>query len=425
MTLGALLDLGLDESAFRSELSKLGLEGYEIIIEKKDKYGITGTDVAVRLTEGSQDEHHICHKYYDNNGQHHHHEHHGHQNNNHHEDHKHHFGHLPHRNLHDIEHIIDSSLLNERVKAFSRKVFERLAEAEAKVHNKDISEIHFHEVGAVDSIVDIAGTAICLDMLGVWNVRSSILHDGSGFIECAHGLLPVPVPAVAELVAGTNAVIAQRDIPTELITPTGAALITSLSSGFGPMPEMSIVKTGYGFGKRETGHPNMLRVFLGECQDECLEKYSEECPGLIMEKLSVLETNIDNMNPEILGYAMEKLFEAGAPDVFYTPIYMKKNRPAVKLTVLSKPVDDGKLMEIILTETSTLGIRKYSIDRYCMNREIITVSTAYGNVRVKAAWADAGKKYAPEYEDLKKIARDRNIPLRTVYDAVIQRLLEL
>lgn len=412
MTLGALLDLGIDGELFKSELNKLNLEGYDIVIGKRMRNGIVGTDVQV-IVEGESNADQTgadwdkSHNSYDHSHDNHAHDHHCH-------DHSQHYsyaGHKqPERNLESIEIIIDSSSLNKKVKDFSKKVFREIAAAEAKVHNKDVGSIYFHEVGAVDSIIDIVGTAICIDLLGVERIFSSPLHDGKGFIQCQHGLLPVPVPAVMEMLSGSNIPLITEDVNTELVTPTGMALIKCMASSFGKMPAVTIDRIGYGMGKRETGGFNALRVVMGSLFEE----------DRLMEEIAVFETNIDDMSPEIMGFAMEKLLENGALDVFYTPIYMKKSRPAVMLTVLAKKEDEEKIIDILFRETSTLGVRRNIIKRQCMDREIVKVDTRFGEVRVKVASKGDIKKLAPEYEDCKEIARRTGEPLKSIYHIVYE-----
>lgn len=398
MTLAALMDLGVDEQSFRRDLDKFKLEGYKLAISKSIKNGITGMDVNVILTNDEEEDHHDHSPHEDNNV--------------HNSDHD--RGHsLDHhaRNLRDIEALIDESDISQGVKDFSKKVFREIATAEAKVHDKDIYEVHFHEVGAVDSIVDIVGTAICLDLLEVDRVYASKLHDGHGFIKCQHGTIPVPVPAVMEMLSGSGIPLIQTDINTELVTPTGMGIIKCLSLGFGSMPQMFIDRVGYGMGKRETGGFNALRLVLGT-----MDEPDKDTPDEIV----LLETNIDDMNGEALGYTMEQLFENGALDVFYTPIFMKKNRPAVMLTVIARIKDEEKLADMILRETTTLGIRRSSFKRYCMNREIIKVSTVFGDVRVKVASRNGFTKYAPEYEDCRNIARKTGKTFIEVYNVVLK-----
>lgn len=381
MILGALLDLGIDVGIFKRELAGLNLDGFDIAVEKKVINSIAVTDVNVIVKEE-------C---------------------NHHTGHHHHCE----RNLADIEKIIDESSLKDNVKRLSKKIFSEIARAEAKVHNKSIEDVHFHEVGAIDSIVDIVGTAICLDLLKVDKIYSSPMHDGTGFIECQHGKLPVPVPAVLEMLKESNIPYITEDVNTELLTPTGLGIIKCVASKFGPMPPMTIEKVGYGAGKRQTGHFNALRCILGNAKEK--EKIDDE--------ICMLETNIDDMNPEILGYVMNRLFENGALDVFYTPVYMKKNRPGVLLTVLTDKEHEEKLVDIILTETTTLGIRKTTAQRYVLEREIKHVNTEFGKIRVKESSFGDYKKYSPEFEDCKKVAQELKIPLSKVYDAVNKAIL--
>lgn len=307
--------------------------------------------------------------------------------------------------------LIDISDLKSNVKEFSKKVFREIARAEAIVHNKNIDEVHFHEVGAVDSIVDIVGTAICLDMLDIDKVYSSPLHDGTGFIDCQHGRLPVPVPAVLEMLTNGNIPYITEDINTELITPTGIGIIKCLAEGFGSMPQVTVNRVGYGSGKRDTGRLNALRCILGTMTKT----------GNTNDEIVVLETNIDDMNAEILGFVMDKLFELGALDVFYTPVYMKKNRPGVLLTVLCEKTCEQVIVDTILKETSTLGIRKTIAERYKMDRETIKVDTEFGEIRVKVSSTGDFRKFAPEYEDCRKIAVSRDIPLWKVYNAVYEK----
>ncbi|QNU65910.1 nickel pincer cofactor biosynthesis protein LarC [Ruminiclostridium herbifermentans] len=437
MTLGALLDLGLEQDVFLNELKKLNLTGYSIEIRKVVKNGISGTDVVVILDD-EESGHMHCHenedhkaiefidyeKVYENqfinnnensNGCHHEKTHsHSHiekcsgQTHSH----SHHSHSQPERNLADIENIINMSDLKPRVKAMSTKIFRELARAEAKVHGKGINEIHFHEVGAVDSIVDIIGACICIDMLGVERIYASELHDGKGFVKCAHGLMPVPVPAVMEMLCESNIPLVTEDVPCEMVTPTGMAILKVTCSSFGKMPPLSIERTGYGMGKRDTGRFNALRAVVGTLYEH------DSIPN---DEISILETNIDNMSPEILGYTMEKLFDSGALDVYYTPIYMKKSRPSVVLTVLAKCGDEKKFTDIIFKETSTLGVRISHSQRYCMNRELVKVDTQYGAVRVKVASSDDIMKFAPEYEDCKNIAMKTGMPINKVYELVSEK----
>lgn len=428
MTLGALLDLGIDPDLFRRELNKLNLAEFEIRIVPKIQKGIAGTDVAVILTtepvlpapalQGAPEHGHDHPEEGDHAHSHDGHIHHHDQQPDHHHGHEHspqsgQAHHPSERNLGDIEGIIDRSDLSRTVKDFSKKVFREIAAAEAKVHQKAIREVHFHEVGAVDSIVDIVGTAICLELLGVERVYSSALHDGSGTIACRHGIIPVPVPAVMEMLSGSGIPFITEDVGTELVTPTGMGLIKCLAVEYGAMPPLRVTKAGYGMGKRETGRLNALRIVLGDLWD------APGAPRENVPEIVVLETNIDDMSPEILGYTAEKLMQQGARDVFYAPVYMKKNRPAYLLTVLADQAKEAALVAIILRETSTFGIRRSVVQRYCMDREIVRVAAAGGEVRVKIGFKDGIRKAAPEYEDCKALADQTGLPLRTVYEMAL------
>ncbi|HEY9060158.1 MAG TPA: nickel pincer cofactor biosynthesis protein LarC [Pseudobacteroides sp.] len=435
MTVGALLDLGIDKELFLEELRKLNLGGCEVLIEKTTRQGIAGTDFNVIVNEEyddlvkrmeqkghlqtemslkhDQDHSHDVGHNNNNDGNHNHHHDHDHD---HHHDHSqdnsHHHEHG--RNLLDIEALIDASILKQSIKSISKKVFREIARAEAKVHNKSINEIHFHEVGAVDSIVDIVGTSICLDLLGVKEVYCSPLHDGQGFIECAHGIIPVPVPAVMEILANSQIPLVIEDVKTELITPTGAGIVKTLCRNFGSMPVMIIDKVGYGFGKRETGRLNALRVVLGTILSH----------DSLMEDMVLLETNIDDTTSEILGFTMEKLLEHGAADVYYTSIYMKKNRPAYMLSVLCKKQLEEKMADIILRETSTIGVRRSVVKRHVMDREVVKINTGFGDVRVKISTRGNVKKVTPEYEDCKDIALKTGMPLIAVYEQVNRHMAQ-
>ena len=301
MTLGALTEIVGDENYLINELKKLNIGGYKIEISKKVKNGITGTYVDVIL-ENEQHEHHHS-KQHEHDEQH---------NNEHHHE---------HRNLYDVEQIIDNSSIDEKSKELAKKIFMRVAKAESKVHNKPLEEVHFHEVGAIDSIVDIVGTAILINKINPDKIISSIVNDGYGFIECAHGTMSVPVPATSEIFASSNVKFRQIDIDTELITPTGAAIIAELSTEFTTLPSMTVEKIGWGAGYKDLKIPNVLKVYYGEM--------NEQNDGIV-----VMETNIDDCSGEILGYTSEKLFKNGALDVFYTPIFMKKKRTAYHKTVI-------------------------------------------------------------------------------------------
>lgn len=371
MVLGALVDLGLDPVALGEKLAALGLEGeFELEVNGVNRSGITGTHVQVVLS--------------DSEGQH------------------------AHRHFSEIKDIIESSALPPMVKKKAVDIFRNLALAEASVHGVEMEEIHFHEVGAVDAIVDIVGSVLGLEMLGIDKIYASSLHTGTGFVDCEHGRIPVPAPATVELLAGVP--VYSRGIEAELVTPTGAAIISTLAEDFGPRPQMKIEKTGYGAGSRELEIPNFLRVHLGQV----------EVAGGGGDRVSMVECNIDDMQPEIYEYVMERLFAAGALDVFLTPLQMKKNRPGIKLSVLVENVRLDEIVDIILTETTTLGVRIFEdLKRVCLQREIDEVSTPWGDVRIKLACkGEEVVNVAPEYEDCRDIARGEGLPLKEVYERV-------
>ena len=380
MTLGALLEIVGDEKYLLEELKKLNVDGYKIEISKQVKNGITGTYVDVILENE-------CH--------HHHHEH------DHDHDHEHHHHH-EHRNLYDVNTIIDNSSLDENTKALTKRIFLRVAKAESKVHNKPLDEVHFHEVGAIDSIVDIVGTAILINKINPEKIIASVVNDGYGFIECAHGTMAVPVPATSEIFAASNVKFRQIDIDTELVTPTGAAIIAELAEDFVTLPAMVTKKIGWGTGSKDLKIPNVLKVYYGEIQEQ-------------NENLVVMETNIDDCSGEILGYTSEKLFENGALDVFYTPIFMKKNRPAYRLSVACRKEDMFKLQNIIFKETTTIGIRYRFEGRTELGREFVEIDTKYGRIKAKKVTYNGETYVYPEYESMKKIAEENNIPLKELY----------
>jgi len=366
MILGALLDAGMDLDHLKHELAKLKLTGYTIQSKKSDKGGISATKFDVRVT----------------------HDHH-------------------HRNLKDIVQIIDKSRLTDLVKDISKKIFTRLAHAEAKVHRVSVNKIHFHEVGAVDAIVDIVGAVIGFQALGIDEIQASRLHLGSGTVECAHGILPVPPPAVAELVKGIP--VYSTAVEGELVTPTGAAILTTLCKHFGPIPSMQIEKTGYGAGSKSLSIPNVLRVLIGESES-----------GENENTVQLIETNIDDMNPQFYEHVMELLFEAGAKDVFLTPVIMKKNRPGIVLSVIALPDTVDGLTELLFRETTTLGVRISEVKkRMVLKREIVTVQTRWGKVRVKVRSFDGSKQSAmPEYDDAKRIAAKFRLPIGEVVESI-------
>ena len=373
--LGALIDAGADINELKSQLALLGISEYELITQKVVKYGLSATDVEVDI------KHH------------------------HHEEHNHHHG----RTYTEIAEIIKSSGLNDRTKERAISIFTRLGVAEAKIHNCTIDEIHFHEVGAVDAIVDIVGTCICMELLDIDKVYCGYIPTFYGTVKCAHGTIPLPAPATAELLKGAK--WKTVGIEGELVTPTGAAIASALSENFGKMPSMTIKSIGYGSGKKDFGMPNLLRVIIGET-DDCSCKY--------MPEVTVIETNIDDLNPQIYEVVMERLLKAGALDVYITPIQMKKNRPAILLTVLSKEETVKELCNIVFEETSTIGIRLDKKKRICMPREFVAVSTKYGEIKIKVIKQDNKIINAqPEYEDCKSAAAKHSVPVKMVHDAAV------
>ena len=407
MTLAALIEIIGDENYLIEELKKLHIDGYTIDISKKVKNGITGTHVDVILTHQHEHSHtheeHIHHHDHIHEDHIHHHEHdeeHLHENDHEH-GHEHH--HHEHRNLHDVCEIIDNSDIDEESKDLAKRIFMRVAKAESKVHNKPLYEVHFHEVGAIDSIVDIVGTAILINKIRPDKIISSVVNDGHGFIECAHGTMAVPVPATSEIFANSNVEFRQIDIDTELVTPTGAAIIAELSSEFTTLPAMKIKKIGWGAGTKDLKIPNVLKVYYGEMQEQ-------------NQKIVVMETNIDDCSGEILGYTEDLLFQNGALDVFYTPIFMKKNRPAYRLTVVCKEPDIQKLQNIIFKETTTIGIRYRYEYRTELEREPITINTKYGTLQAKKVVNNGETYIYPEYESVKELAEKNHIPLKEIYN---------
>jgi uncharacterized protein (TIGR00299 family) protein len=409
MHLGALLDLGIDKEYLIQELSKLNLnDEYELQIKKDIKKGISGTKVDVILKK-QQEFQQQGHKHVHSHGEHAHiHAQEETQSPHLHAEHIEH--HHAHRNLKDIENIINVSGLSNKVKELSLHMFMKVAEAEAKVHGKSLYEVHFHEVGATDSIIDIVGAAICLDYLKVDKIMASSVQVGGGFVNCAHGIIPIPAPATVEILQG--APIKSGIVPFETTTPTGAAILAANVEAFTDKMDFSIKKIGYGIGHRDLDIPNVLRVYLGgeEIDEEREDQY-------------ILETNIDDMNPEFYGYIEEKLFEQGALDVFKTAIFMKKGRAAIKLSILVNEKREKDVLGVVFKETTSIGIRKYKVEKIMLPRDFIQVKTQYGDVTVKNSYYEGEKvKYKPEYEDCKKIASERNIPIARVYSEVYKMI---
>lgn len=372
MILGGLVSLGVDALELERELRTVAPAGFDLRIEKVDRSGIAATHVTVEVP----DEKH-------------------------------------HRHLSDIERIIDASRVSDTVKKRSKAIFARLAAAEAKVHGIDIKRVHFHEVGAMDAIVDIVGSCIGFEMLGIERFVCSKIHAGSGFVEMAHGKFPVPPPAVTELLA--HIPFYSTEISGELATPTGVAIVTTVCERHVADVELSVERVGYGAGTRTYDNfPNALRLMVGESRSTR--------PGNV-DQLVLLETNIDDLSPQVMGFVMDRAFELGALDCWFTPIQMKKNRPAVMLSVLCARSSRSALTEMIYRETSTLGIRVREVERECLDREIVRVQTEFGAVDVKIGRLQGAVVNAmPEYEQVKQLALENGVAFRIVRDAALTAL---
>lgn len=369
MILGAVVSAGVDPRALINQLELLGVSGWEVNFEKVDRSGISATYARVRTA----------------------HEH-------------------AHRHLSDVLKIINASGLTDGVKDRAVRIFSLLAEAEARVHNQPIERIHFHEVGAIDAIIDVCGAAIGFELLGIKRFISSPLRVGSGMTEMAHGRFPIPPPAVAELLKGKP--IYAGDIEGEFVTPTGAAIISAVCQSFGPVPPMSIEATGYGAGSRNhEKFPNALRVFVGKTEDVTVPAD---------ETLLMIETNIDDSSPQVVGYVMDRAFELGALDCYVTHSQMKKNRPGLLLSVLCRTEEREKFLQMIFAETTTIGARSYEVTRRALARETVRVETQFGPIDVKVAYLNDGNSAVnvmPEFEQCRTAAKKAAVPLREVQDA--------
>ena len=371
MNLGAMLDLGIKKSYLTGELKKLNLEGWKLEITKDQRHGITGTRVTVVTTKTEKSNRHLS----------------------------------------DIEKIINSSGLDNKTKELSRKIFMKLAVAEAAVHDIPLEKVHFHEVGAIDAIIDIVGAAICFNALNVDAVFVSTLELGGGFAECIHGRLPVPAPATVAILKGIP--VKHGGVDFEATTPTGASILATLGTHFYPLPVFKTEKIGYGIGHKEHPDiPNMLRVHLGETVD--VQKGHDAL---------LLECNIDDMNPEFYEYISEQLFKAGASDVFISNIIMKKGRPGNMLNVICEKGSEDTLKEIIFRESTTTGLRCFPFRKDTLERKFIKTRTIYGNVTIKYSYYK-GKEVSckPEFEDCRKIANEKRIPVKEVYNKIMASL---
>ncbi|MEN6486567.1 MAG: nickel pincer cofactor biosynthesis protein LarC [Syntrophobacteraceae bacterium] len=366
MILGALLDLGLSEKVLVEALAKIPVKGYGVLVTREKRGSIGGTRIVFEIGHGHA------------------------------------------RSYRDIREIVGNCGLEERVRTRSLDVFDRLARAEGRVHQVPPEEVHFHEVGALDSILDIVGAVFAVEHLGIGKIVASPLPTGRGFVKTHHGTMPVPAPATTILLEGVP--VYDNGVERELVTPTGAALLATLADSFGPLPDMTLEGTGYGVGSHPASDPpNLLRVMVGTAR-----------PPLLRKTLLLLETNIDDMNPEIYNYVLEELFSLGVLDVNFVPVQMKKNRPAVLLRVLLEPGLRAAVTDLLFRETTTLGVRFQEVERVELPREAATLQTPYGPCRVKRVWTpDGEERSVPEFEECRRIARERGVPIRKVYEEIL------
>lgn len=366
MILGAMVAAGVDPNALREQLARLNVEGFNLDFETVNRAGLSATYARVETV----------------------HEH-------------------KHRHLSDIRKIINESGVAAAAKDLAVRIFTRLAEAEARVHNEPVEKIHFHEVGALDAIVDVVGAAICFDLLKIDRFVSSPLHVGSGMVEMAHGRFPVPPPAVTELLSGVP--FYSGEIKGELLTPTGAAIITTVCKEFGPIPRIKTERTGYGAGTRQYDNfPNVLRVLVGETESD----------DSASERLWMIETNLDDASPQIIGHVMDRVFDLGALDCYFTPVQMKKNRPGVLLSVLCAADRKEAVLKLLFEETTTLGVRSYEVERRALRRSVVQVETQYGPIDVKVAHLNGRVvNEMPEFEQCRQAAIRVGVPLKVVEEA--------
>ena len=371
MTLGAFIDIGVPLSWLKDSLEKLPLKDFDLSVESISRSGIKAQSVHVLTKNTSKSRHYA-----------------------------------------EIKALIQNSPLPQNAKEKSLEIFERLATAEAEIHGQPKEKVHFHELGGIDAIVDIVGSALCLEYLGIKKVIASRIPLGTGFVSCQHGTLPVPAPATLSILKGVP--VYGTEIPYELVTPTGAAIIVSIADSFEEIPDIIVEKTGYGAGKRDLKTiPNLLRIIIGT-QANHISDYQKD-------RISVVETCIDDMNPEFFGFIMDRLFEEGALDVYLIPVFMKKNRPGTMIQVLCMEDRKKSIINRILSETTSLGVRYYDVQRFKLVRENITIKTSYGDVQIKRIKNPNGPvQLVPEYEVCKKIAIEKGIPLKTVYDTIIK-----
>ena len=401
MILGAFVDAGLEIHLLKTELEKLHLHGYELSSEKVKRAGIAGTKVYVNIPKRHEHSHtagHTSTPFTPASGGHVH-------------EHSPAAGHTHHLTFPDIRSIIEESQLHQQIKDNGVKIFHRLATVEAEIHGTSLEDVHFHEVGAIDSIVDIVGAAIGLHLLGIEKLYFSPVPTGSGYVKCEHGVLPVPAPATAGLLK--NQLLKSVAIEKELTTPTGAAIVTTLGKGLKTLPEMKVLTIGYGAGSNDNPEvPNLLRIVIGE---DTQRQESDE--------VWVVETNIDDMTGEILGYVMDTLFRAGAVDAYFTSVQMKKGRPGIIISAIVPEKHLLSVEEVFFNQTTTFGIRKYKAVRSILSREVKEYESSLGKIRMKIGSLNGDvKNISPEYEDCKRIAEERHIPLKHVYTIITKEL---
>jgi uncharacterized protein (TIGR00299 family) protein len=380
MTLGALIGLGVSPGWLQDELIRLPIKGFHMTVTPMVRSGISANLVSVDVHDSKKS-----------------------------------------RDFKEIKSLLETCPLSETVKSNSLNIFKKLARAEAGIHGCSPEEVHFHELGGIDAIVDIVGTALCLEKLGINKITASKLPMGSGFADCQHGKLPIPAPATIEILKDVP--IYGTETTNELVTPTGAAIIASLAESFGPLPAMNVKKTGYGAGHRELqDRPNLLRIITGTPVGPEIDSKD----NLKTDQIIILETCIDDMNPELFGFLMERMFEDGALDVYWIPVHMKKNRPGTMVQVLCKEDHKDKLIRRLLAETTSLGIRYYYAHRQLLARDQLTITTSLGEIRVKRIKDPEGStRLIPEYEGCKEIALQKKIPLRVVYDTIAKEAAEV
>lgn len=389
MTVAALLDLGADKNVLLKSIESIKLTGYKIKISDVVKSGIKACDFDVVLDEHHENHDHDMEYLHGDKKEEHHHHHHHHE----------------HRHYTDIIDIINNSEISDNAKNISLKIFDVLAESEAKAHNVPKADVAFHEVGAVDSIIDIVSVGVCMDNLGITDVIVPVLYEGKGFVRCQHGMLPVPVPAVLNIVSKYGIKLNITDFNGEFVTPTGAAIVGALCTSQTLPQNFKIVNTGIGAGKRNYEKSSLLRAMIIE---------TDKNDGIYK-----LETNIDDCTGEALGFVAQKILEVGAKDIYFTPIFMKKNRPAYQLNVICEYDDISKVEEVVFKHTTTIGIRKYKVERTVLNRDVIKVSTVYGEVDVKKCTFKDDVKYYPEYESVAKICNRFNVSYQDAYAEIV------